>query len=148
MNVTPFPERAIPGDVRSGPMALPEAVLRHEDDESALDLRPATGGLELAITRPGLRARYAMVVTKPALASFAQEVLDGLDEGKRLVEVAGPSDGKLRLQATAAPGEEGDLLMLMLAREGKGEELEAEYVRFASRAQMAMFAEDLLRVTS
>jgi hypothetical protein len=123
-------------------------ILTHEDDESTLTLRHAPGGLEVAITRAGLRARYALVAAKPDLARFAQDLLDGLDAGHRLVEVAGPAEGKTRLAATAAPGEDGELLLVMLARESPGDEMEAEFVRFASRAQMAAFAEELLRAAA
>lgn len=120
-------------------------LLTHEDDESALAVRQAPGGYEVAIARAGLKVPYRLVARRDALAAFAQEIVEALESKRRLAEVRGPSDGKLRLAATVAPGEESELLMLMLAREGgKGDELEAEYVRFASRSQMAGFAEALL----
>jgi len=122
-----------------------DPLLTHEDDESALTVRGAPAGYEVAIQRPGLKAPYRLAAPREALSGFAQSLLEALESKRRLAEVEGPSDGKLRLAATVAPGEEGELLLLMLAREGgKGDELEAEYVRFASRAQMADFAEALL----
>lgn len=125
-------------------MAAPEPLLTHEDDESLLSVTRAPSGLALDITRPGLKARYRVVAPLPELRRFAEELIDGLESKRRLVEVAGPTEGALHLAATAAPGEDGELLLLMIAKEAKGEELEAEYVRFASRGQMVDFAQALL----
>jgi hypothetical protein len=119
--------------------------MRHEDDESAFEVRNAPGGYEVSLERPGLKARYRLATAREPLAQFAQRLLEALEQKRRVAEIDGPTDGKLRLAATLAPGEEGELLLVALAREGSaGEETEMEYVRFASRGQMADFAEALL----
>lgn len=146
MKPTASPERGYPGGGRCALVAAPEPVLTHEDDESLLSVRPAPAGYELAITRPGLKAKYRVTASRAALFEFAQSLLDGLESNKRLVEVSGPEEGALHLAATVAPGEEGELLLLMIAKQAKGEELEAEYVRFSNRAQMAELAEAILQL--
>jgi hypothetical protein len=122
----------------------PAPILTHEDDESALSVREAPGGYELSIARSGLKTPYRLVAARERLADFAERLVAALDAKRRLVEVDGPGDGKITLRATVAPGEDGELLLLMLARPGGGDEAEMEYVRFASRDQMADFAEALL----
>lgn len=120
-------------------------LLTHEDDESTLTLRAAPTGYEVAITRPGLKAHYRLVAPREEIAAFAERVLEVLETKKRIADVDGPTDGKLALGATVAPGDEGELLLVLLARQASGgDEMEAEFVRFASRAQMADFAEALL----
>lgn len=124
-----------------------DPLLTHEDDESALSVRRAPAGYEVQIQRPGLKVPYRLAASRADLVAFAQDLLEALEGKRRLAEVEGPGDGKLSLRATVAPGEDAELLLLMLAREGsKGDELEAEYVRFASRDQMSGFAEALSKL--
>jgi hypothetical protein len=129
-------------------MRRPEAapLLTHEDDESALHVRDAGAGLQIEVIRPGLKVPYRITLARDEARGFALEVLEALDSPKRFADIPGPTEGPIGIHAMIAPEDDQEMLMLMLVRGGsKGDEMETEFVKFASRDQMAGFLDDLVR---
>ncbi len=124
-------------------------MLVHEDAESVLRIQPHAKGFEVDISRQGLKKPYRLVASKEALHGFADELLDVLEDEPSFAEVDGPTDGSLLLRAMILPVEGMPELMLLLQRQHvKGDEIEAELVRFASARQMGTFASELAEITA
>lgn len=133
------------GAAHRAAMPAPEPLLVHEDPEGALLVLPSPIGYTLAIRGASRGAPFEVKLTKEDLKGWVQEVLDAVDSSRRVADVRGPSDGKHRVSALIAPGDEGEDLMVMIVREGvKGDEAEMELVHFSNRDHLGQWAEDVL----